>query len=358
MIKVVDRYLLRYFISALITVTVAFGLLIVVINMVEQLRDFVDNKVPILQVLTYYLYFAGWIFKSFLPVFVLLAALISIGILARKNELLAMKTSGISLYRIIAPIFLFTFLLTGVHIYYNEFIFPEPNKKMVEMREYTIRNRGEDFRWTTQNIYRQVDKSLFFTINSYNLARQEGADIKLYRSANDKLAEFITAKRMKFTPHGWMLYNGAKRILGDSTTFTDFDSLPANYIKDKPSDFETPIGNPEDMGYKELSHYIELMKRVGSPYQRQLVDLKLKLAYPFSSVIVILICVPIASNPKRGGLAISFALGAGIALLYFICFKVTQSFGYNEKLQPAVAAWMINGIFLLVGLIIIFRTKK
>ena len=359
MTKTLDRYLLKYFVLSLLLVTFAIGLLIVVINMIEELRDFIDHKVPLYDIFTYYAYFGGWIIKSFLPVFVLLAALISVGMLARKNEILAMKASGISLYRIAAPILIFTFLLTLGHIYYNEVIFPQANKRRVELKEFTIEKRPESATKTVGNIYRQVNKDLFFTISSYNTTKMEGSDVRLYRSEADRLAELITAQKIKFTDRNWMLYNGMKRLFADSSEeFVKFDSLPATYIKDKPSDFEVPIGRPEDMGYRELEHYINMMKRTGGPYQRELVDLKLKLSYPFSSFIVILICVPIASNPKRGGIAISFALGAGIALLYFVCFKITQSFGYNEKLHPDLAAWLINGIFFLVGLVIVFRARK
>lgn len=359
MIKIIDRYLLRYFISALVIVSLGFGILFVVINMVEELRDFIDHQVPLADILTYYVYFAGWIVKSFLPVFVLLAALIAIGILARRHEILAMKASGISLYRIAAPLLITTFLLSIGHICYNEIIFADANKKRVEMKEFTIKKRPKDRRQSTRNIYRQVNKDLFFTIGSFNIPGREGHDIKLYRSQNNKLAELITAKRMGYTQRNWMLYDGVRRIFTDTTEkFISFDSLSAAYIKDKPSDFEVPIGKPEDMGYKELEYYIGIMKRTGGPFRRELVDLKLKLSYPLSSFIVILLCVPIASNPKRGGIAISFALGAGIALLYFVCFKITQSFGYNEKIHPDLAAWLINGIFFVVGLVIMLRARK
>jgi lipopolysaccharide export system permease protein len=359
MIKVIDRYLLKYFTSALLLVTAAFGLLIIIINMVDELREFIDNRVPLLEVLTYYIYFGGWVIKSFLPVFVLLAALISIGILARRNELLAMKSSGMSLYRIAAPLLIFTFLLSVGHIYYNEMIYPDANQKRVEMKEFVIRNRSRDVRLAARNIYRQVNKDLFFVVGAYNVGRQEGSDIKLYRSENNKLTEFITAKRIKYTSQNWMLYEGTRRLFADTAeNYIPFDSLSAAYIKDKPSDFEKPLGSPEDMGYQDLVHYIDLMKRTGGPYQRELVDLRLKLSFPFASFIVILICVPISSNPKRGGIAVSFALGAGIALLYFVAFKVTQSFGYNEKLSPDMAAWLVNGVFLLIGLAIMFKTKK
>lgn len=359
MIKVLDRYLIKYFIISLILVAFAIGFLMIVINMIEELRHFIDHKVALGDILVYYIYFAGWIVKSFLPVFVLLAALISIGILARRREILAMKASGLSLYRITAPLLLLTFIMSIGHIYYNEFIFPDANKRRVEIKEYVIKKRPRKTQQSTHNIYRQVSKDLFFTINSYNIARMEGYNIRLYRSKDNKLAELITADRILFTERSWMLYGGVRRIFTDtSEQFITFDSLNAGYIKDRPSDFEVPIGKPEDMGYKELEHYINIMKRTGGPYQRELVDLKLKLSYPFASFIVILICVPIASNPKRGGIAISFAVGAGIALLYFVCFKVIQSLGYSEKLHPDLAAWLINGIFFIVGLVIILKARK
>jgi len=359
MIKILDRYLLRYFITALIVVTLSIGILIVIINMIEQLRHFIDHQVPLSQIFVYYSYYTGWVIKTFLPVFVLLAALISIGILSRRNEILAMKAGGLSLYRIAAPLLVFCFFLSIAHIYYNEVLYPEGNRKRLEIKEYTIKKRSPKKRLTTHNIYRQVDKNFFYTINAYSIKQMEGSDIKLYRSKKNKLEELITAKKIRYTNNNWMLYDGVRRIFSDSSeSFVTFDSISAAYIEERPSDFEVPLGKPEDMGYAELRHYINTMKRTGGPYIRELVDLKLKISYPLSSFIVILICVPLAANPRRGGIAVSFAQGAGIALLYFVAFKVIMSFGYNERLSPDLAAWMVNGVFLIIGMTIMFKTRK
>ncbi len=100
MLKRLDRYLLTYFLLSFVAVMIAIGLTIVVINMVEELPDFIDNQVAIIHVLEYYAYFGGWVIKSFTPMFVLLAVLFSISLLARRQEILAMKASGLSLYRI------------------------------------------------------------------------------------------------------------------------------------------------------------------------------------------------------------------------------------------------------------------
>ena len=359
MIKTLDRYILTNFLSVLIVIALGFGVLIIAINMVEELRHFIDHEVPLGDIMIYYVYFAGWIVKSFLPVFVLLAALTSVGILAQKNEILAMKAGGVSLYRIAAPIMIFTFFLSIGHIYYNEYVYPPGNKKRVEMKEYTIKKRSHKGDSSISNIYRQVDNNIFFVIQGYDVPRKVGTIVKIYRSKDNKLAELISAEKIRYTSRNWMLYNGVRRYFGDSTeTFETFDTLSAAYIKDKPSDFEKPLGKPEDMGYDELKYYIDVMKRTGAPYRRELVDLKFKISYPFASFIVILICIPLASNPKRGGIAISFAVGSGIAMVYFVSFKVIQSLGYGGKLHPDVAAWLINGIFLLIGLIIMLRARK
>ncbi len=359
MIKVLDRYLLRYFIASLLMISIGIGILIVAINMVEELRSFIDHEVALMDIAIYYVYFAGWVIKSFLPVFVLLAALTSIGILARRLEILAMKSNGISLYRIAAPLLLFTFILSVAHIYFNEVIFPPGNKKRVEMKEYTIKKRSRADQLRANDLYRQVNPSLFFVIRSYDIPKREGKQIKIYRSEEGRLAELITADKIVYTSRNWMLYNGVRRTFEDTTEqYSTFDSLSAAFIEDKPSDFERPLGHPEDMGYEELQNYIEVMKRTGGPYVRELVDLKFKFSYPFISFIVIFICVPLASNPKRGGIAFSIAFGAGVALLYFVSFKVVQSLGYSEKLSPDMAAWLINGAFLLIGFTIMWRAPK
>ena len=78
MIKKLDQYLLWNYFRTLMVVGLAVGLTIIVINMVEELRDFIDHEVPLLSIMEYYLYFGGWVVKTFFPFFVLLATLFSL----------------------------------------------------------------------------------------------------------------------------------------------------------------------------------------------------------------------------------------------------------------------------------------
>jgi LPS export ABC transporter permease LptG len=359
MLKRIDRYLMTYYFSALLVVVAAIGLTIIAINAVEELRDFVDHQVPLIKILEYYAYFGGWVVKSFFPMFVLLAVLFSVSFLARRQEVLAMKATGLSLYRITAPILITTVILAAGHFYYSEYIYPPANKKRLEIKEFTIEKKSKRALDRVHNIYRQISKGYFYTIGSFNVERGEGNDLKVYRAESNRLAEIITANRIEYLNHKWFAYDGVVRTFSaNGESFDKFDARVLPDIEEKPDDFSRRIGKPEDMGYDELARYIELMKRTGGPHIRESIDLDIKLAFPLSSCIVVLICIPFASNPRRGGIAVSFALGTVISLVYFVMFRSLQSAGYNEKVPPELAVWGVNGLFFLIGVISMWKARK
>jgi len=187
----------------------------------------------------------------------------------------------------------------------------------------------------------------------------EGRDLKIYITDNDRLSRIITAETIVYRTDKWMARNGVERIFTKTgEDYREFEVMMLPDIEEVPDDFAKKIGKPEDMGLDELKQYIDLMKRTGGPYVRESVDLGLKYSFPVTIFIVMLISVPFSSNPRRGGIAVSIAIGAMISLLYFILFRVMQSAGYNEKVPLEVAVWGVNGFFFLVGLFAMFKARK
>lgn len=355
-----DRYILKLFFIALAVVVISISVMILVINLVELLSKFMDNNVPAEQIVEYYIYFWGWVLKLFIPVFILLATLFSLSYFAKNNEILAMKASGLSLYRITAPIIIVVMLLSAGHFYYNEYIFPPANKRLVEIKEFDIKKRSKRRYDQATNLYRQISPGNFYTISLFYVSKSEGKDFKLYQTKDNSLKELIIAPTITYTNYRWIARNGFIRTFGDSTkqTFLEFDSLYLDQIKDKPSDFSRKVGKPEDMGLEELKEYIALMKRTGGPHIRESIDLQIKYAYPLASLIVVLLSIPFAANPHKGGIAVSFSIGALIALIYFVLFKILQTAGYNEKVPDYIAVWGVNGLFFLFGLIGLIKARK
>jgi len=360
MIKTLDRYLLRSFFQALFVVTVSLTLMIIIINMVEQLRDFLDHDVSFLKILEYYLYWGGWVIKTFFPMFVLLSILFSVSMMARKNEILAMKANGLSLYRIALPFVMVTLLLAGGHFWYNEYFFPPANRKRVEMKTFVIEARSAQILQRASNVYRQIRPGYFYTIGRFNVSQNSGTTFRLYHSESNQLKRLVVANEIIYEDFIWKAISGESRIFEDgiNVSFVTFDTLELTDIKDKPKDFARKIGKSEDMSLDEITQYIELMKRTGGPYLRELVDLKIKYSYPLTSCIIVLICVPLAANPRRGGVAVSFAMGTLISLIYFVLFRMSQAAAYSEKIPVEVGVWGIDALFLLVGIVLMVKAKK
>ena len=110
--------------------------------------------------------------------FILIATLFSVSILARHKEVLAMKASGLSLYRMALPYLVVTLLLAAGHFYYNEYIYPPANKRRLEIKQYTIEKHSRASDAQVSNIYRQVRPGYFYTMSRFNADRMEGPDLK------------------------------------------------------------------------------------------------------------------------------------------------------------------------------------
>jgi len=358
-IRTIDRYILRRFIVSLFIAVGAIILVAMIVDGVENLEDIVDNAATVQDVLLYYVYFVPWIYKITIPASVLLAGLFSIGLMARSNEILAMKSVGISLYRIAAPLLAFTFLLSLANFYFNEEILPYTTQERIRIKHGGIKKADNRKGSVLYNLSKQGSGGYIYHFESFRAERQEAQNCLVQRFESDSLKESYRGERMRFDRGFWIIYNGSYRNFADSgESYIKFDSLVLTQCRERPEEFEKYRGKPEDMGYRELAGYIDVLKKTGVPYTRELVDLKTKLSFPFTCFIVMFICIPVASNPRRSGVAMSFAIASGVSLLYFVIFKVTQSLGYSGKISPDVAAWSINAVFLAIGLVIFFKSNK
>lgn len=358
MIKKIDRYLLSRFLLSLLVAVGGITIIALIVDLIDHLEDIVDNAAGIKEVLLYYVYFIPWIYKITIPASVLLAGLFSIGLLAKKHEILAMKSSGISLYRIALPLLIFTFLLSCANFYFNEEILPYTTKERERIKHGEIDRKTRKGK-ILYNLSKQGTGGYIYHFEVFRPDRKEAKNALVQRFKNDSLKESYRGELMKFTNGQWRIYKGAYRsFIEGKETFQQFDSLLLSDCKERPEEFEKYQGKPEDMGYRELQGYIEVLDKTGAPFTRELVDLKTKLSFPFTSFIVMFICIPMAANPKQSGVARAFAIAAGVSLAYFVIFKVTQSFGYSGTISPNIAAWSINIVFLIVGVIAFIRSHK
>lgn len=366
--RILDRYIIRQYLVSFIFGLVAFILIFVVANMMDNLDDFIDAHVPTAYVIKYYLAFIPEIIKFMVPMAVLLASLFITGRLSNQNELAAIKSTGTSIYRIMAPFLAVTLLISFVSIYFNGWVVPYANQKKLNIERSQLNHSITAVE--RNNILFQEGRRRIVSLQYYDphaqRARQvsiqdfDYQDMTILRHRYDALSmQWLQPQGASVEKGSWVLLSGSTRSFIDTMqTLTRFDSLKIGKLTLTPADIEKKQRTPDEMNYTELKEFIENQKLAGQDVARWLVEYHFKLAFPFASIIMILFAVPFASSRPRTGAALGMGIALAVAFLYLIFMKASQVFGYNGDLNPLFTAWLANLIFLVAGIVNLLRVQK
>jgi lipopolysaccharide export LptBFGC system permease protein LptF len=139
-----------------------------------------------------------------------------------------------------------------------------------------------------------------------------------------------------------------------------FMLLRSPAISDSPQELLVESKEPEEMGYEDLVRYIDDRERLGADTQQEQVDLHMKVAYPFANFVILIFGIALvgsASHASRQSGTVGFGLALFLTIIFWGFLRVGQGIGYGGGLPPAIAAWLANGIFGLVGLVLLARAR-
>jgi len=344
--KILDKYILKKFLGTLIFALIAFSAIFIIIDIIGFLDKFIDHKVPLSIIVKYYLYYLPYIIILTLPVATLLASLFSVGQLARYNEITAMRTSGLSSYRILAPLFVTGIIISLVAIYAGERFVPYTNQKKKDVYQNYVDKRKKRTKRKTKNIQLQIDKNRWLVIGYFDVEKNTAYKVSIEEFEGNSLTERTDSPKMRWRQDKWILDKAfLRRFENGNEKVSLYDSLAMGDLHFKPEDIAKVQKKAEEMSFWELKNFIQEVKRTGGNPDRWLVELYLKIAFPFANLIIILFGAPLASKKTRSGTAVSFGVSLFICFLYFGFIKVGQSLGHNGTLHPLLAAWMGNLFF-------------
>ncbi len=356
--KILDKYILKNFFGTLLFALIAFSAIFIIIDLIGFMDKFIDQKVGMPIIIQYYLFYLPYIIILTLPVATLLASLFSVGQLARYNEIIAMRSSGLSSHQILAPLFIAGLLISLIAIYSGERFVPIANQKKKDVYENYVKKNKSKTRRKTKNIQLQVDKNRWLTVSFFDIQKNTAYQVSLEEYQNSTLIERIDAASMTWEEKKW-IFNQAywRQFNGMEEKVEHFESKRLTNLNFKPEDIAKVQKKAEEMSFWELKNFIKEIRRTGGNPDRWLVELYLKIAFPFSNLIIILFGAPLASKKTRSGTAISFGVSLFICFLYFGLIKVGQGLGHNGTLPPLLAAWLGNIVFGAGALIILIRSN-
>jgi lipopolysaccharide export system permease protein len=358
-----DRYLIKKFIVNFILATAAFVVIFLVVDLIENIDDFLNKNATLHATVIYYLHYIPYIISLTLPVCLLLSCLFSLGNMSQHNEIMAQKSAGVSLYRLFIPLFVIGLMMSIAAWILNESIVPWCNQNRLDLKRanYDLTRAAENKKKksTENNLTIQDDKNRTVTISTYIGKKQLGKNVSILTFDGPILKHRFDARELLWQKDHWTLVEVTERMFKDSIeTLVRHDTLKAVDLNFGPDDLGELEKQPEEMRYSELKAFVKQREEIGGDVRKWVVELYLKISYPFASFIIILFGAPIAAQKRRSGTAVGIGISLLVCFVYFIFIRTGQVMGHQGTLPPWLAAWIGNIVFGTAGLFALFKTRK
>lgn len=354
------RYILRQVVAIFAFGILALCVIFIVVNLIENLDDFLDSGTPPAVIAEYYVLFLPEILKYVTPVATLLACLFDIGRLTQRHEVTAMKAAGVGLHQIALPVVGAAFLASLGQLLFNGWVVPKANeRKLAIERRYLQRSTtsGVLFNFAFRD---SPTRTVLLQRYLPEERRAYGVAVEDYQSElSPRLVRRIEAAEMLWdsTQQRWQLRGVRERLY--ASAHPTVRELPDTVIalRLRHELIVQLQRTPAEMTLPQLHAYITTLAAGGQDVRALQVRYTSEYALPFAHAIVALIAVPLAALYRRAGLAAQFGTAAVLAFIYMVAARLSQTLGATTAFSPLLAGWFANLLFLLIGVGILWRTR-
>jgi LPS export ABC transporter permease LptF/LPS export ABC transporter permease LptG len=351
----IDVYLLQQFFYYFFVLLAAFVVIFDAFTLFDLLGDIARNHVSALTVLSYFRYLVPLMVYQLAPLATLVATLVSLAVLAKNNEVIALKASGISLYRLVLPLLLAGLLVSGGLFLLDDTFLPYANQRQDALRN-EIKGRpaqtyfeparqwifGENAKIYNYELY-DSDRQLFGGLNVFEL---DPATFQIRRRV------FATRASWEPTQSLWVLTGGWVRDFGSDgrvERYEPFKLTTLPELTEPPGYFRREVRQSFQMNWRQLGEYIASLSHAGFDTARLSVQWHKKFAFPLIAVIIVFLGAPFAflvgTRGAVGGLAVAVAIG----VVYWSAAALFEAMGSAGQLPPLLAAWAPDAIFGFLG---------
>jgi LPS export ABC transporter permease LptG/LPS export ABC transporter permease LptF len=352
----VDVYLLQQFFYYFLILLAGFVLIYDAFTLFELLADIARNHIAALTVINYFRYLIPLLLYQLAPLATLVATLVTLAILAKNNEVIALKASGVSLYRMVLPLLLAGCLVSGGMFLLDDTFLPYANQRQDALRN-RIKGRpaqtyfepaqqwifGENAKIYNYELF-DSDRQLFGGLSVFELDR---STFQMHRRV------FATRAMWEPTENAWILTGGWVRDFGPDGRVVHFEPFTATSLPEltePPGYFRREVRQYYQMNWRQLGEYIASLRQAGFDTARFSVQWQKKFAYPLIATIIVFLAAPFAflvgTRGAVGGLAVAF----GIGVVYWSAAALFEALGSVGQLPPFIAGWGPDAIFGFLGL--------
>lgn len=350
-----DLYILGTFIYWAVLMLASFLVLFDAFTLFDLLGDIAKNHISIRVVASYFLHLLPMMLYQLLPLAALVATLITLGLLAKNNEITAFKASGVSLFRLALPLILAGTLLSAGMFLLDDSLLPYANQRQDALHnEIKGRPAQTYLQPTHQWILGEHDKIYNYQLFDPDANLFGGLNIFELDPATFQVRRRIYAQRTYWEPNlnAWVLENGWVRDFSGSsvTSFKTFRVNSFSELSEQPSYFKREVFQYDQMNWWQLRNYIWTLQKTGFETARLSVEWHKKFAFPLITTVIIFLAIPFALLVGTRGAVGGIALAVGIGIVYWSVAALFEALGAVGQLPPFLAAWAPDAIFAFAGL--------
>jgi LPS export ABC transporter permease LptG len=311
---------------------------------------------------TYLFFLTPELIYRTLPVSVLVAVLVALGVLSKQNEIIAFKACGVSLYRLALPILIGGTVLSGGLFAFDHYYVPGANRKQEALRaeikgQPTQTYRKPERKW----IMGRGSRIYCYRYFDQPESTMAGLDVFELDPKSFAMVRQIEAERARWSAslNAWVFENGWFSDFGGGerqykafqvTTFPELNEPPDYFLKEPPKD--------EQMNFIELDGYIRDLRQSGFDTMKLQVEFYRKFSVPLFALIMALIAVPFGFMVGNRGAMTGIGVAIVIAIAYWGVSSVFDKAGGVGQLPATMAAWSPDVIFALAGLYLVLRLRS
>jgi len=352
--QLMDWYLLRTFLFYFAVLSAGFIFVFEIFTLFELLDDIARHLTSFIIVANYFRYHIPFLFYQLSPLAALVATLVTIGVMTKNNEIVAINASGMSLYRLALPLVAGSALLSVGLLTLDSSFLPYANQRQDELRNIIKARPPQTYLRPNRNwIFGENNKVYNYEVFDPDAQFFGGLNVYELDPASFALKRRVHAERAVWTPgkNSWSLESGWVRDFdGDQITrFVPFDKFDLAELSEPPSYFNREVRQYYQMDWWQLAEYIRELRQAGFDVGRLTVQWQKKLAFPMIAPVITLLAIPFALLVGTRGAIGGVALGVGIAIVYWATSSLFEALGGVGQLPPIMAAWAPDAIFAFLA---------
>lgn len=362
--RILDKYIIKELAGPFIFGICAFSSIFIGTDVLFKLAKFITEQgASVYTVAKLFVYRLPGIVVLTFPMSMLLASLLAFGRLSGNSEIVAMKTGGLSFYRLTAPVVVVAFFVSVFAMYFNEMVVPAANFAYERTVLEEITKSGIPKKTQENVLYPEykggkIQRIIFARQFDEKTKGMTGVDIQEFEQ--ERLARVLDAERAEWNGKNWDLINGTMYEMNEQGNVEHtmrFQKQIVNIDKN-PVEISRAQKQPKQMSIKELKLHIKTLTRERVSTNELKVELHRRITLPLASLIFTIVGAPLGLQSYRSSSSIGLGQSIVIIFIYYSIMTISGALGESGTVPPVLGAWFPNLVMIAFGGWLIRRAAK